>query len=109
MIWVVIGTYIIELNCYFTTSSPSNYYNVVVTIAYLLIYSKSHGWTPKLTFRFFNMNLNNAYLVYKILHKEHNTDMMVRIMPEAMKEATHALLQTGDHMRSLDAIHPPPV
>ena len=30
-------------------------------------------------------------------------------MPEAMKEATHALLQTGDHMRSYDAVHPPPV
>ena len=30
-------------------------------------------------------------------------------MPEAMKEATHALLQTGDHMRSLDTVHPPPV
>ena len=30
-------------------------------------------------------------------------------MPEAMKEATHALLQTGDHMRRYDAIHPPSV
>ena len=30
-------------------------------------------------------------------------------MPEAMKEATHALLQTGDHMRRVDAIHPPSV
>ena len=28
-------------------------------------------------------------------------------MPEAMREATHALLQTGDHMRTLDAVHPP--
>ena len=32
-------------------------------------------------------------------------------MSEAMKEATHALLQiqTGDHMRRVDAIHPPSV
>ena len=30
-------------------------------------------------------------------------------MPEAMKETTHALLQTGDHMRRVDAIHPPSV
>ena len=30
-------------------------------------------------------------------------------MLEAMKEATHALLQTGDHMRRYDAIHPPSV
>ena len=28
---------------------------------------------------------------------------------EVMKEATHALLQTGDHMRTLDAVHPPSV
>ena len=28
-------------------------------------------------------------------------------MPEAMKEATHALLQTGDHIHTLDAVHPP--
>ena len=55
------------------------------------------------------MNLNNAYLVYKILHKEHNADRRMMTMPEAMKEATHALLQTGDHMRRYDAIHPPSV
>ena len=31
-------------------------------------------------------------------------------MPEAMKEATHALLQTGDHnMQRVNAIHPPSV
>ena len=53
------------------------------------------------------MNLNNSYLVYKILHKEHNTDRMMMAMLEATKEATHSLLQTGDHMRTLDAVHPP--
>ena len=26
-----------------------------------------------------------------------------------MKEATHSLLQRGDHMRMLDAIHPSPI
>ena len=30
-------------------------------------------------------------------------------MPEAMKEATHSLLQRGAIMRTRDAIHPPPV
>ena len=30
-------------------------------------------------------------------------------MLETMKEATHALFQTGDHMRTLDAVHPPSV
>ena len=53
------------------------------------------------------MNLNNAYLVYKILHKEYNADRRMMTMPEAMKEATHVLLQTCDNMRTLDAVHPP--
>ena len=30
-------------------------------------------------------------------------------MPEAMKEATHTLLQRGPKMRTRDAVHPPPV
>ena len=30
-------------------------------------------------------------------------------MPEAMKEATYALLQTGDNMRRVDPVHPPSV
>ena len=105
---MVIGTYTIELNYYFATSSSSHFY-ITLCFYSILFYSKSHGWIPKLTSRFFNMNLNNAYLMYKILHKEHNTDMRMMTMPEAMKEATHALLQTGDHRHSLDAVHPPSV
>ena len=31
------------------------------------------------------------------------------MIPEAMKEGTHALLQTGDNMRTLNAVHPPSV
>ena len=30
-------------------------------------------------------------------------------MPEAMKEATHALFQKGPAMRTRDAVHPPPI
>ena len=30
-------------------------------------------------------------------------------MPEAMKEATHTLLQKGPSMQTRDAVHPPPV
>ena len=33
--------------------------------------SHSHGWTPKLAFRYFNMNLNNAYKIYDALHTLH--------------------------------------
>ena len=32
---------------------------------------KTHGWTPKLSFRLFNMTLNNAYRIYTCLHKRH--------------------------------------
>ena len=34
--------------------------------------SKTHGWTPKLLFRLFNMTLNNAYKIYICLHKHHH-------------------------------------
>ena len=27
----------------------------------------SHDWKPKLAFRYFNMNLNNAYKIYDVL------------------------------------------
>ena len=33
--------------------------------------SKSHVWTPKLSFRLFNITLNNAYKIYSCLHKRH--------------------------------------
>ena len=31
--------------------------------------SKKHGWAPKLSFRFFNIMLNNAYKIYSLLHE----------------------------------------
>ena len=31
------------------------------------IETHSHGWTPKLAFRYYNMNLNNAYKIYRSL------------------------------------------
>ena len=34
--------------------------------------SKTHGWTSKLSFRLFNMTLNNVYRVYTYLHKRHH-------------------------------------
>ena len=39
--------------------------------------SKTHGWTPKLSFRLFNMTLNNAYRMYIITQSIHmKTTMM---------------------------------
>ena len=34
--------------------------------------SKTHGRTPKLSFRLFNMTLNNMYRIYTCLHKRHH-------------------------------------
>jgi len=51
--------------------------------------SKSHGWAPKLSYRFFNMGLNNLYCVYVIIHGLHNPGRRLMTMPEATKEATH--------------------
>ena len=34
--------------------------------------SNTHGLTPKLSFRLFNMTLNNAYRIYTCLHKRHH-------------------------------------
>ena len=71
--------------------------------------SKSHGWAPKLSYRFFNMGLNNSYIFYKIIHQKYTPQKRMMTMPEAMQEATHTLLQRGPSMRTRDAVHPPPV
>ena len=71
--------------------------------------SQFQGLTPKLMFQFFNMNLNNAYLSYKILYKEHNSTNRVMTMPEAMEETKKSLLQTGGNMRMIDTVHSPSI
>ena len=29
--------------------------------------SKTHGWTPKISFRFFNMTMTNAFIIYEVI------------------------------------------
>jgi len=77
--------------------------------------SKSHGWTPKLSFRLFNMTLNNAYKIYRTLHKRHHqSDPHVgrRLKPLTMDQAVEAVcwsfLQKGEAVRTRKATHPPP-
>ena len=31
--------------------------------------SKTDGWTPKISFPFFNITVNNAYCIFLVLHK----------------------------------------
>ena len=77
--------------------------------------SKKHGWSPKLSFRFFNMTLNNAYKIYCVLHErehqqnENETDRLKPLsMDEAIEELTYSLLQGGGSVRKRAAYHPPP-
>ena len=71
-------------------------------------HSKGHNWAPKLTMRFFNMNINNAFRVYRSLVNEHTPRRRVLAMPEAINKLVHALMQRGDTMRKQKAEHPAP-
>ena len=51
--------------------------------------SKKHGWSPKLSFRFLNMTLNNAYKIYTVLKPLSMDDAIEELI-------THSLLQGGD-------------
>ena len=67
---------------------------------------KFHNWSPKLTMRFFNMNLNNYYNIYKSLTQLHTPHRRKMKIPEYVKELTHALLQRGTKVRMQFAKHP---
>ena len=68
--------------------------------------SHKHGWTPKLSLRYFNMNMNNAYKIYEYLVNKHTPGRCYYDSKEAIDEAAHALLQRGDSMRLHKAEHP---
>jgi hypothetical protein len=69
-------------------------------------HSKTHNWAPKLTMRYFNMNLNNAMQVYKVLMAKHNAGRHVLTMPQCVSELAHTLMQRGEEMRVYPAVHP---
>ena len=70
---------------------------------------KLHGWAPKLSYRFYNIGLNNSYVFFKLIHQLHNPGRRMTTMLEVMKEATHALLQRDVTMQTRDPTHPPSV
>ena len=58
--------------------------------------SKMHGWSPKLTARLFNMNLNNAYKIYcTLVANEEGQSYKPKGMRECIQATAHALLQQG--------------
>ena len=67
--------------------------------------SKTHGWTPKISFQFFNITLNNAYWISSALHKrlhQQDSNLSHRLKPLTMDEAVGilcwSLLQKGDNI-----------
>ena len=68
--------------------------------------SRKHNWLPKLVFRLWNTSLNNAYLIYKTLHKQYTLNFKVLSVKQCVKELTFNLLQRGDSMREQKAEHP---
>ncbi|OEU11919.1 hypothetical protein FRACYDRAFT_245042 [Fragilariopsis cylindrus CCMP1102] len=62
--------------------------------------SHLHGWSPKLAARFFNMNLNNAYNIYKSLYNKYHPDRTPMLMRSCINDLTHSLLQQGSEIRT---------
>ena len=61
--------------------------------------SHSHGWGLKLADRYFNMDMNNAYKVYKFLYYKHHPGIKEMLLKQCIiNNLTHSLLQQGDDM-----------
>jgi hypothetical protein len=69
--------------------------------------SHLHGWTPKLAARYFNMNMNNAYKVYRVLYKKSHGGRDPMKLGPCIKNLTHSLLQQGLEMRRRGCGAPP--
>ena len=67
--------------------------------------SRLHNWLPKLIFQLYNMVLNKAYKIYKMLVKQHMPERKFLDMGNAVGELTHDLCQRGPAMWKLRAEH----
>jgi hypothetical protein len=68
--------------------------------------SRLHNWLPKLIFWLYNMSINKAYKMYKVLIKQHMPEQRFLDMGDAMRELAHNLCQMGPAMQKLRAEHP---
>ena len=66
-----------------------------------------HGWSPKLAAHYFNMNLNNAYKVYKFLYNKDHPGVKELILEPCINNLTCSLLQQGPEMRQRGMGAPP--
>ena len=77
--------------------------------------SKTYGWTPKLSFRLFNMTLNNAYKIYHTLHKRHHQSdphvdchLKLSTIDQVVEAVCWSFLQKRPAVRTRIAKYPPP-
>ena len=68
--------------------------------------SRLHNWSPKLIFWPYNMSINNAYKMYKVLVKQHMPEQRFLDMGNPVRELAHYLCQKGPAMWKLRAEHP---
>jgi hypothetical protein len=70
--------------------------------------SKTHGWSPKLHWRYINMGCNNSHIMYNAILDNH-APLQARLnRREGMKELAHAWSQRGEPMRLHKVEHAPP-
>ena len=77
--------------------------------------SKTHGWTPKLSFWLSIMTLSNTYKIYTCIHQRHyqqDTHVARQLKPLTMDQTVEAVcwlfLQKGDAIRQRKVTHPAP-
>ena len=76
--------------------------------------SQTHGLTPQLSFRLFNMTLKTAYKIYTCLHNRHHQQhwneehwLKPLTMDQAVEAVSWSFLQKGDGARTRKATHSP--
>ena len=68
--------------------------------------SKLHNWSPKLVFRLFGINSQNARSYYLRLVRLYTPDRVPQDYRQCMQRWTHHMLQRGDNVRTQRAEHP---
>jgi hypothetical protein len=68
--------------------------------------TRTHNWTPKLVFRFYNMAMNNTHNIYKALvMEEEDANHICLSMGDSIKELSHTLCQRGENTRTHTPSH----
>ena len=69
-------------------------------------HSWTHNWSPKIQMRYFNMNFNNAFKIYRNLMEKYTPNRRPLRMKGGVSELANHLMQRGEPMRLQKAEHP---